>query len=172
MVSTTRWRPTIWARRAYAQLIDDQVMLVSGETALDVAFLMMNGSSGTGGFGKVHGARPSITSFGWAPACRAAARMKNLMLDPVWRGTNAMLISLTRGWKPLPPTIARIAEVLVSSVRIASSIPAAVSGSSSRACSASSCRLGSKVVWICNPPRYKMLARCCSSPRKAALFSR
>ena len=54
--------------------------------------------------------------------------MKILMLDPVWRGTSAMLISSTRGWNPLPPTIARIAPVLVSSVTIAASNPCAVLG--------------------------------------------
>ena len=101
----------------------------------------------------MHGVVPSITSVGCAPASSAAARMNSLMLEPVWRGTSAMLISSTRGWNPCPPTIARIAPVLVSSETTAASKPCAFSGSCVRACSASACRLGSSVVWICRPPR-------------------
>ena len=55
--------------------------------------MILNGSFGSPGFGSVHGQVPSIMSFGWTPACSAAARMKILMLEPVWRGTSAMFTS-------------------------------------------------------------------------------
>ena len=79
------------------------------------------------------------------------------MLDPVWLGASAMLTSLRPGSKPRPPTIARIAAVLVSSDTIAASMPWTVSGSTLRASSALSCRYGFNVVWIRRPPRNSVL---------------
>src|SRR6185503_8104154 len=109
----------ICERRAKAQLIDDHVMFSSGPTGFDVASVIGNGTFGSLGSGNTHGDVPSIRSSGWTPASRAAARMKILMLEPVCLGTNAMLISLVRGTNPLPPTMARMAAVLVSRVSIA-----------------------------------------------------
>ena len=64
-----------------------------------------------------------MMSSGWAPACRAAASTNSLMLEPVWRGASAMLTSRSLGTNPCPPTIARIAPVLVSSETIEASKP-------------------------------------------------
>ncbi len=81
------------------------------------------------------------------------------MLDPVCRGAKAMFVSRSFGTKPRPPTIARIAAVVVSSDTMAASNPCGVSGSTLRACSAKSCRLGSNVVWMRSPPRNSVAYR-------------
>ena len=112
---------------------------------------MTNGSSS--GTSNEQLLAPSMMSSGWAPACSAAASTNSLMLEPVWRGASAMFVSRSLGTKPRPPTMARMAAVLVSSVTIAASKPCAVSGSTLRACSASACRCGSNVVWMRSPPR-------------------
>jgi hypothetical protein len=38
-----------------------------------------------------------MMSLGCTPACSAAATMKILMLDPVWRGCSAMFTSFCTG---------------------------------------------------------------------------
>jgi hypothetical protein len=114
-----------------------------------------------------------MTSSAWAPACKAAARMKYLMLEPVWRGEIAMFVSRWLGRNCLPPTIARMAPDLVSSETIAASMPVALSGRMLRAFSACDCRNGSNVVWMRRPPRYsRWLRSWYVAPRMSERFSR
>ncbi len=100
-----------------------------------------------------------MMSSGVAPAWSAAARMKILMLEPVWLGANARLTSFLPATNPLPPTIARIAPVFTSTDVNAASMPRALSGSSLRASSASAWRAGSSVVWMRRPPRFSVTYR-------------
>ena len=79
--------------------------------------------------------------------------MNSFTLEPVWRGARARLTSRIPGTNPLPPTMARIAPVWVSSDTIDASKPCGVSGRTLRAFSASVWRLGSKVVVMLRPPR-------------------
>ena len=109
--------------------------------------MISKGSSKFSGLGKVHGKVPSIKSSGCTPACNAAERIKNLMLEPVCRRRNAMLTSLCPALKPGPPTIARIAPVLESSEISDAVMPALFSGSFSlTACSAAACASKFSVV--------------------------
>ncbi|CAB4770948.1 unannotated protein [freshwater metagenome] len=147
VVSTTRFRPTIWESLANAQLSDAHVASFSGPTLPATPLLMTNGSLGLPGFGSTQPRRPSMMSLPTAPACTAAARINILIDDPVWRGRSAMLISLWPGRNPPPPTIARTAPVLESSDTTAVSNPPALAGSFfRRASSAARCSRGSSVV--------------------------
>ena len=146
MVSTTRCSPTICASRLYAQLIDSEVITASVLTPRLTALVITKGSEGLPGLGSVHGAVPSMTSFGCTPACSAAARMNNLMLEPVWRGTRAMFTSLTFRLKPRPPTMTRTAPDVVSSDTMADAKPWALAGNTALDNSAIACSLGSIVV--------------------------
>ena len=127
--STKRWSPTICAKRAYAQLIDNHVCSSSVVSGLLTPFVMTKGSDGRSGLGNVQGNVPSIRSVASTPASSAAARTKNLMLDPVWRRRKARLTSLCPATNPGPPTIARIAPVAVSSDITDAWIPALLTGS-------------------------------------------
>jgi hypothetical protein len=157
-MSTTRLSPTICDRRANPQLVDAHVFSARLTTPrLGPSLIWKNGSTGSPGLGRMHPIWPSSRSPAWAPACSAAARMNSLMLDPVWRGASAMFTSFSFGWKPAPPTIARIAPVWESSDTIAASNPSDVLGRMLRASSAARCRPWSKVVWIRRPPRNSRL---------------
>ena len=137
MVSTVRFSPTICERRANAQLTDFHVCSSSEVTLPAMPPVIWKiGSLGSPSFGSRQPRMPSIRSPGWAPAWMAAARMKNLMLDPVWRGDSAMLTSFSFGTKPSPPTIARMAPLRLSSDTIAASKPWVFWGRTLRASSA------------------------------------
>ena len=115
-----------------------------------------------------------MRSSGVAPACSAAARMNSLMLDPVWLGASARLTSFCPGSKPLPPTIARIAPVSVSSDVSAASMPDGVVGQFVAGLARPRAwRNGSSVVWMRSPPRCSLVYRSSYvSPRMSERFSR
>ena len=152
----SRFSPTIWASRAYAQLIESHVCSSRVVSGLLTPFVILNGSSGLPGFGSVHGRVPSMRSVPSTPASRAAVRTNILMLEPVWRRRRARFTSLRPGANPGPPTRARTAPVAVSSETIADWMPVLFAGSlSCAAFSAFAWSVASMVVVMVRPPLYR-----------------
>ena len=87
-------------RQAGERAVDRRPRLLPAAvtTPRPVASLMRNGLLRIVGVGKAarRGSVDQVVRLRRRPAS-AAARMKILMLEPVWRGTSAMLISSTRG---------------------------------------------------------------------------
>ena len=128
VVSTTRSRPTICDKRAYAQLIEYHVISSSGPSGRLTPSVISKTFSGSSGLGSGQGIAPSMRSSFCTPACTAAARINILILEPVCRVPRAMLTSLRPATNGLPPTIALTAPVLLSNVTIAVSMPAELAG--------------------------------------------